>query len=188
MTNLARVRVEWSGTPVTGPGLSTFYFDSAGEGWVADLVTFFTAVRAFVPTGAAMTVPSSGDLIDDASGELVGAWSEPGGALVAGNGNGTWPQGVGARVVWATDGIRNGRRVKGSTFIVPIVSSSFEGASGLTAGAQSGLGNAANALVTAQAGTMRIWSRPLPGQAGTSSVVIDGDVPDKVSWLRTRRT
>lgn len=188
MPNLARVRVTWTGTPVTGPGLSTFYFDEAGEGWVADLHQMFTSWRAFIPTGTTMTIEAGGDLISDTTGELVGTWSEAGQPAVLGNGNGTWPQGVGARVSWLTSGIRNGRRVRGTTFIVPIVSSSFEGANGLSAGAVSGLGAAAELLSQQQDGIMRVWSRPSNGQAGQSSPVIATNVPDTVSWLRSRRT
>jgi len=187
MAVLARVRVEWSGTPVVGPGISTFYFDQGASGWVTALSAFFTSARAFVPTGALMTVPSSGDLIEDATGELQGAWSEGATTPIAGNGNGFWPMGVGARVQWDTAGIRNGRRVKGSTYIVPIVSSSFEGAGNLSAGTVSGLGNAANLLVSTMGSAMKIWSRPSPGLPGASHAVIDGSCPDKVSWLRSRR-
>ena len=44
----------------------------------------------------------------------------------SGSGQGGFAAGVGARVVWETGAVRNGRRVRGSTFVVPIWSSAYE--------------------------------------------------------------
>jgi len=188
MANLARVRVSWSGPAVVGPGISTFYFDEAGSGWTADLATFFNVVKAWIPVGTSMTVPNNGDLIDAASGELSGTWTDGSTSVIGGTGVGNYTLGVGCRVVWATAGLTNGRRVKGSTYIVPILNAQFEGSGALVAAFVSSLDSAADALVTAQAGTFVIYTRPVNGAGGKSSAVTAANVPDAVSWLRSRRT
>jgi len=188
MAAIVRVRCVWSGAAVTGGGLSTFYFANAASGFVADLTTFWNAVKGWLPTVATVTVPNNGDLIDDVTGELAGSWSEGSTTAVGGTGAGQYAQGVGARIVWQTSGVTNGRRVRGSTFIAPVLAGQFEGASGITSGMQSSLDSAADALVTAQSGDFLIWTRPRPGVAGKSNVVTGASVPDAVSWLRSRRT
>lgn len=173
---------------MVGPGVTTFFFDEAGSGWVADLTTFFNVVKAWIPSTTAMVVPAVGDLIDIASGELAGTWTEGAETVVTGTGVGNYTLGVGARIRWKTNGITNGRRVLGSTYIVPILNAQFEGSGGLVAAFRTALNGAASALVTAQAGSMAIYTRPAGGSGGKASDVVASEVPDAVSWLRSRRT
>lgn len=188
MANLARVRVEWSGAAVTGPGLSTFYMDEAGSGWSADLVTFFTSLAGRFPTGITWNIPSSGDLIDIGTGELSGTWSgESGGAVGSSGGNG-FVRGAGASVEWQTAGIRNGRRVLGRTYMCPLDNGSWTTGGILNATVQGELQAAATALLTANPWAM-IYSRPtVTSPVGAASPVTAARVPFDVSWLRSRRT
>jgi hypothetical protein len=188
MANLARVRCTWTGTAVVGPSVSTFYFTESGSGFVAALGTFFTSVRSLVPTGVAFRIESFGDLIDVATGELSGSWSDGSGTDVSANGAGSFSLGVGARVKWQTAGIRNGRRVTGSTYLVPLVDSAFDSTGTPTSAALTTIGNAAAALVSSATNELAIWSRPHDGLAGASNPVIASSAPDAVSWLRSRRT
>lgn len=188
MANLCRVRAEWSGSSVVGPGVSTFYFNEAASGFIADLTTFFQALQNFIPLTTQIRVLSSGDLIDVATGALSGTWSDGVNGTANGAGTGTYAQGVGARIRWATGGITNGRRVRGSTYIVPIISTQFDGSSGLQTSLVTNITNAANALLTAQLGDLTVYTRPAPSHPGAAHPVTSADVPDKVSWLRTRRT
>lgn len=187
MANLARVRTLWTGNPVIGDGVSTFYFDEAHTGFVADVGTFWNSQKASFPAGITWTTPGSGDLIDVATGELSGTWTEAGTSAITSTGPGIFARGVGVRTIWRTSGIRNGRRVQGSTFLAPLVGAMFE-ADGSPAAAQLTLWrNTAATLVTDSGTNMKIYSRPSPGQAGQANTVISSDVPDKVSWLRSRR-
>lgn len=188
MANLARVRVQWSGTAVVGPGVSTFYFDEGASGFTDDLADLFTVFGSYVPTGVAWSCDSSGDLIDVATGEITGTWTDPSGFVLTAGGSGTFAQGVGARIVWPTNGIRNGRRVKGSTFVCPLGTGVFDASGDLSTAIQTALYGAAAALVSARGTTMKIYSRPLPGNPGAASTVVAAQVPSAVSWLRTRRT
>lgn len=188
MANLARVRCEWSGSPLVGAGLSTFYFEESGSGFPAALVTFFQAIAGRLAQGVAVNVPNDGDLIDDATGALVGAWSESGGALVGMSGLNSYVLGVGGRVRWLTDGIVNGHRVRGSTFLVPADAGQIQGSGALAQPFIDDVYGAANALVANSNNELRVWTRPTATAPGGSSVVTGADVPDKISWLRSRRT
>lgn len=173
---------------MTGPGLTTFYFAEAHTGFASDVSDFFQAVDAYLPIGITVTVPSDGDLIDVATGDLTGTWSESASGPGVGAGFGAFPAGVGARVRWSTSGIVAGRRVRGSTFLCPLVNSSFGTDGTIDPTALTNLQAAADALVTASGSNMKIWSRPVPGRAGEASTVVDASLPDRVSWLRSRRT
>lgn len=188
MANLARVRVLWSGSAVVGPGVSTFYFTEAASGFTDDLADLFTVFGSYVPTGVSWSCDSSGDLIDIATGEISGTWTDPSGFVLTAGGTGSFAQGVGTRLVWATNGIRNGRRVRGSTFVCPLGSGVFDSSGDLSTSVQTALYGAAAALVSARGSTMQIYSRPLPGSPGQSNTVVAAQVPAAVSWLRTRRT
>ena len=189
MANIDRLRVAWSGAPVVGAGLSTFYFGPGhGAGMPGAVKAFFTAIKATVPGGVTWTIPNGGDTIDDTSGTLVGAWTDTGGGTVTSGGTGVnFALGVGGRIVWETAGIFKGRRVRGSTFIVPLVIDYFEGAGAISSVALTNWAGSAAALISA-APSLRVWSRPSGGVAGASSTVTSATTPDAVSWLRGRRT
>ena len=186
--SIARMRIPWTGTAVVGPGLTTFFCAVAPTAWASQVSAFLTAVRALVPGGVTWQIPNTGDIIDEATGALTGTWSGASTAPVTSGGNGTWQQGVGARISWQTGSIVRRRRVHGSTFLVPMVSASFNDTGVLTTAAATTIGTAANDYLTAQAGAMRIWTRPGLGGVGVSSPVTGSRVPIQVSWLRSRRT
>lgn len=188
MPNLQRVRVLWSGSPVVGGGVSTFYLDEAATGHVAAIRQFFQSINAFIASGVLIDVQPSGDLIDIATGALTGAWNESGVGQVVATGSGLHVGGTGARVVWATSGIRNGRRVKGSTFIAPLSANLFEADGTPVAAAITAIEGAASALRAALPTQLIIYSRPGGGLPGLGSPVISSSVPNRASWLRSRRT
>lgn len=191
MTVLKRHRVAWAGAGVVGPGLSTFYESPEGAVGGADAIeAFFDGLKGAVPTGVQWTIPSNGDLITAETGVLVGSWSDPGtGGVVTATGGTDFVQGAGARIVWNTGGVFSGRRVRGSTFICPLVTAAFEGSGAINSGNIALLQARADALVAALT-NMAIWSRPnnAAGDNGVQSQVISASAPDKVSWLRSRRT
>lgn len=187
---MERLRVTWTGATVVGPGLSTFYGDE-GEGGLDpdDFLAFFDTIKALLPSGTTITVPSGGDLLSPTTGTLGGAWEKPGtGGVVVGTANDVFAGGVGARAVWRTVGVVAGRRVMGATFLAPLRAGAYQ-ADGTINGTDLGtLDGAAAALASAAGPGFVIWSRPAPGRVGSMHPVISGSVPDKVSWLRSRRT
>lgn len=188
MANLVRLRTLWSGPPVVGEGVSTFYLDEGASGFLSDFHTFWAAVGNRVPTGITWTTPNTGDLVDINTGELTGTWTDGSSSSVSSSGAGAYAAGVGARFTWPTSGIRNGRRVRGSTFLVPLVTSCYQADGTIDGAVWTSLSSAAGALYTGTAPALRVWSRPVNGAGGQSNTVIGSALPDKVSWLRSRRT
>lgn len=186
---IQRLRCAWSGTAVEGPGLTTFYAEA--DGTLAIQVGasgFFDALKTLIPTGTTIQIPGGGDLIDELTGSLLGTWGSGTTTTINGTAAGSFAGGVGMRVVWETGTVRAGRRVRGSTFVVPLNSTAYDTSGTLTNGAVTA-GQAAVSAMLAQVPTqMRIWSRPRPGLVGAAIPVASGRVPDQVSWLRTRRT
>lgn len=177
-----------SGSGVVGPAVSTFYVRESELGSAAASIgDFYSAMTATLPDNVTWTIPHNGDTIEDSNGELVGTWSETGSnENVTGAVNTSFGQGVGIRVRWNTGGIFHGRRVVGTTFIVPCAVGGLT-TDGLWSTATASLvDGAADALVTAE--NLVIWSRPSPGGSdGESNTVTGAFVPLQVSWLRSRR-
>lgn len=188
MPDVYRMRVAWNGDAVVGPGLTTFFFLEVGGGQPAAVTTFFTSIKSYFPSGVQWAIPNSGDAIDEATGVLTGTWSTGTAGSVAGSSAGSFTQGVGARVVWRTPAIRGGRRVRGSTFMVPLLGSAYDTQGTIATAVRTAVGDAAGALLTASNGNLAVYSRPRPGLSGQGVAITAFDIPDRVSWLRSRRT
>lgn len=189
MPIVERWRIAWSGSAVVGGGVSTHFFETPVSSISTDVGNFYKECLKYCPPSVTVTIPSSGDLIDTADGSITGTWTH--------GGVQTWPGtaasnfyagGVGARIVWNTLGRKNNRRIKGSTFIVPLAASMYDTDGTLLAAPATDLKFRGDTLVTAQTGSMGIWSRPEAGAGGLFNSIVDCNSPDKVSWLRSRRT
>lgn len=188
MTTLARLRVAWSGTGVTGPGVSTFYSVGSGADLQSAAVTLFGALKFQVPASVFWTVAAGGETIDDNTGALVGAWSGSAATVIAGTGSLAHAQGVGARIVWETSGIVGGRRSRGTTFVCPISLAAFDDDGTLKAPVVSSMQDAATTFIGTLGTDLVVLSRNTSSHSGTSHSVTSARVPDAVSWLRSRRT
>lgn len=186
MTDLRRYEVVFTGSALVGPGMSVFYSDSPSAGVTAALRTFYSSISDELGSGITVNYPSGGDVIDDATGTVVGAWTDSPVAATGGNLSDAPVMGVGARVEWLTGIVSSGRAIRGRTFIVPLAKSRYEGPGMLVPGCVAALQSAANALIAST--DLRIWRRPTATRAGTSATVASALVPDQVSWLRSRRT
>jgi len=190
MATLNRFRVGWVGVPVVGGGVSTFYSESGDVSvFNSALRAFFVAAGPHVATGVVWTFPASGDTIDEATGEINGSWSAPVLSNVNASGSSNWAAGVGCRVVWSTAGITRGRRVKGSTYVVPLGANLYDGTGTIAAGVLTDLTNAGNTLRAADGASMRVYTRPNTalGASGAGHAVTAASAPDAVTWLRSRR-
>lgn len=182
-----RLRATWSGSPVVGPGLTTFYALDGSPGFPAAIRTMLATWQSSIPTGVTITVPNNGDVIDAATGTLTGSWSDGSApAPVVTTGTGTYARGVGAQVRWRTLGVVGGRRVVGSTFIVPTVSLAFDTDGTLGPATITALLAGPTAYVAA-APYACVWSRPTSTRAGTTHLITDASIPDRPSWLLSRR-
>lgn len=183
MANIEKIEVLWSGA--TGlPGVSVFY---GGSGLAANaaIKTFFTAVQSLFPAGLQWQIPTSGDTVDVASGVLTGSWvNAPGGGTVVASGAANYAAGCGAFVKWQTSAVIGGRRLKGRTFLAPLINSAYDNGTIVNANLTT-IQNAANALATAAVTT--VWHRPVGGSGGVAVSPTAALVPDQVTSLRTRR-
>lgn len=195
---IARIVCPWGNWPGS-PGVSVFYGDAATmQPLVTGLKTFFDQFSTFVPSGLSISVPNSGDLLDEATGTITGAWSLP----TAPNpttmtGTGVYAGNAGMVVHWLTTTVLDGRRARGRTFIVPLVSGAYDSQGSLTTTAVGAAQSAATALVTAASGSLTVWHRPkfqkpktTPPtiiRQGSKAVVTSAKVPDLAVSLRSRR-
>ena len=191
MTSIARVRVEWIGSAVTGGGVSTFYTSNlAPLAFVTALRTFFGSFNGIFPSTMELKYPGSGELVDDTTGAIAGAWAitAPGNTIGAGGNN--YAAGVGARVRWETGAVTRRRRVRGSTYIVPCVNTAYDTSGTIDNASLALIQGAIPTLLAADGGSMRIWTRPrtTTSNDGVAHPVVSGTAVDKVSWLRSRRT
>lgn len=193
MANIVRFRTIWSNFP-GAPGYTNWYVSGAEDPTVAAGAAsaahdFWDAIKAMLPTGTALQVQGVADVINDATGELAGQVSYTPPAQVTGTGPGAYSGASGALVDWLTLTYRNGRRVRGRSYIVPVISQYYENNGSLTAAGISTLTGAATSLLAALDGSMRVWSRPTPTHpTGASSVITAATVPDLAVVMRSRRT
>jgi hypothetical protein len=189
MTALARIRVTWHGGAVVGPAVSTFYaLGDQAPALQAEAGNYFNAIKPAFPGTVNWVIPSTGELIEDSTGELLDVWESGTPQLPVGGSGSSFSQGVGIRVVWLTNGVVGGRRVRGATFLCPIGGPNFSTDGTIVDGTLTSQAEAANDFVDSVEGGLQIWSRPAVARPGTSNKVIGAQIPDKVSWLRTRRT
>lgn len=199
---VAIVRTEWDGTS-GGPGLTQLAFLGNGEFTASNAQAAVNAVRKFwdgikgsLPDELKLSVSPIVDIYNEANAELTASVIAPVVPLVvAGTGTTGYTGGAGLKVNWNTGIIRNGRRVKGSTFIVPALGSAFGNTGTPTAGTVLSINTAANTLmadVTAGGTALLVWSRPLVKddvitRAGATAGVISGTLAPKSAILRGRR-
>jgi hypothetical protein len=197
MTHLYRYRTELTGF-LGGPGIATHFFLD-NETAEASLHTFWTAVSHAMPDIVRISVASSGDVIEDTTGELVGAWAGDANEVISGLTSGSFAAPAGACVRWDTSTILDGKRLRGRTFIIPWAGNGFDANGTLAATPLGTTEAAALELIIEQAESMVIWHRPFAGRAAVGSrparaahagghgLVTASSVPDKVVVLRSRR-
>lgn len=163
MADLRRVRVSWTTGP-GGIGLSTFYtFDP--DDVTTNLATFYNAIKALFPAAVTWSIPSSGDLIDSATGSLVGGWSGGTAATIAGAPTtGNYAAGTGAITRWDTGTVVAGRRLRGRTFLVPLAVNAYSTTGVIDTTPYATLSSASSTL--AATNKLVVWHRPAPGGAG----------------------
>lgn len=190
---LFRVVLEWTGPQIVGRAVTVLHYDGSNQTSppVAAILSAFTPACNSMPTGVVLTVPNSGDIIEDTTGHLTGVWSGTGGGPKNATGVTNSPAGVGACIAWSTGGIVNGskgpRKLRGRTFVVPLSGDSYDGSGTLSDNAKANV--VATAAALRAAGPLAVWHRPttVGGSDGGSYGVIGHNVRDKVAYLSSRR-
>lgn len=196
MANIARVRCVWSGFP-GGPGVSTHYLDPGfAAGSLGVIRTFYNGLISYLPNTISIQVPGSGDILDDANGELVSQWTDTTPAVCVGTSASGYAAPAGMIVQWKTATIVDGNRLVGKTYIVPMANV-FEPGGTPTSAVVTSVGTLALSMVTGLAGDLLVWHRPIKanpeadppvvGRLGSSAPVTTVSVPDRAAVLRSRR-
>jgi hypothetical protein len=205
-----RVKMRWSGFQ-GGPGYSVFHlrdFDTDppdgtdAQNAVDKIDTFAEALKGLIPYQTALTVENEVEVLEETTGELVDVLSStPAAAHNATVSLGpTFAGPVGAVINWKTAGVRGGRRIRGRTFLVPLLSQNFDINGTLTSAALTTLNAAATALRdTTASPDLGVWARPTPikdiegnptgeyNPDGVWFVANAHSIPDMAAVLRSRR-
>jgi hypothetical protein len=186
-------RASWS-IPNAGPSVSTFHFlgDVVNEpvALAAAVRAFFAGLVATIPNDVTVSFAPEFTIHDVATGTLIGTAPVTPPAAVVGTATGSWAAGAGVRIDWLTAYIRNGRRVRGRTFIVPAGGGSY-GTDGRVLPALITSGNAAadtfRDAALAAGNPFAVWSRPTASLPGAIFPVTDGATSGLVATLRGRK-
>lgn len=194
---VSQIRTTWTGGP-SSPGLTVMNVDGSGTtNWAAAAAavrTFWSALGGGIPDEYSLQVEALIEEFNEGSGALIGEVSlgvadTP--APLPGTYTGTYAAGVGGRVDWLTSGIRNGRRVRGRTFIVPLASAAFDSAGAVSGANQTAWGTAGQTLIDdleAAGAPLVVWSKPtLANPVGSMTPVIGVRPASKAAVLRGRR-
>lgn len=189
----SQYRAFWS-IPNAGPAVSTFHAQATLSGdaqQFADRVrALFVAMASRIPDDVAITFDSEVTFMDSATGTLSTATAVTPPPIVAGSAAGGWASGSGARIVWLTGEIRNGRRVRGTTFFVPLSGDNYAASGRLSGSTVNALQAAADAYLSGMGADgipVYVYSRPIPGRPGATSEVTAASVPETVATLRSRK-
>lgn len=189
-------RLRWTWNGGTGlPGYTNFYCNSALSQPFADATkTFLSACLsggaiARFPQNVTITPDAYVDVLDEATGTLQSTVPITPPAQLLGAAAGPYAAGVGACITWITDGINeNGHRIRGRTFLVPLLSSKYGSDGTLDDTMRSEMITAAGAYLTDPCNPI-IWERPSgPGASdGRSHEITASSVKDRAAQLRSRR-
>jgi hypothetical protein len=191
---LQRVRVDWTGFK-GAPGFSNHYFSPGTPPPLTALRTFYEALKAFLPTGTTLTYPGAGDVINETTGTVTDSWTTAAPATTVGTGAGVYSGTSGFLVEWLTSTVLDGRRPRGKTFIVPVISTCLATDGTLSDTNVATVKAAADAFVAATTGQFFVWHRPIKNpdpphnvtRLGGVAAVTGTLVPDKQMVLRSRR-
>ena len=160
MTNLNRVRAVFGGFP-GAPGVSTFYCLDP-ESFLPNLRLFLQNFAGILPAGVTIDIEPLGDQIVDTTGVLVGTWTAAVPAAIIGSGSGSYAAPAGICVNWITSQIYDGHRLRGRTFMVPLVAAAYEGDGTIGATLLANLRTNAQDFVSSVTANMVVWHRPIP--------------------------
>lgn len=198
MAELAKVTINWTGF-AGAPGYTNLYFGNSTPGTISQAVVdnalvkvdaFIAATVLRVPTTVTRAIDPSIEIIDDTNGQLERFMAGTIPAPRVGTGTGAYAAPAGAVISWYTNAVRNGRRIRGRTFLVPIANGALEADGSLQPAALTDLRTAADNLRAATGDSrLVIWGRPTaPGATdGVSAEVASSQVPDRIAVLTSRR-
>jgi hypothetical protein len=201
------IRTAWSGTS-GGPGLTQFAIDtvdstfgalstSQAQSAVDATRAYWFAMAGLLPDEIILTVSPVVDYYLVHNAQLAGSVSAPTPpSSVAGTSTLAFSMATGPKINLNTGVVRNGRRVRGSIYIVPGASTTMANNGMILGTARTTLNTAGNNLRTALAAAglkLGVWSRPVPEgkpkgpRDGAWADVTAMEANEKLAILRGRR-
>lgn len=198
---LLRGKIRWT-IPGAGTAYSVLHFDTNDDSppTQADadevntkLNAFILAIKPIIPNVVGLTVIPEFEELEENNGSMINVFTTTAiaGTFGSASSSAGWAAAAGAVITWNTSGIRNGRRVRGRTFVVPVSNTAWDVDGTLTSAAMTNLNDGAFALRTAGSQVqLAVYARP------TSKTATDGvlhratshRVPDMSAILRSRRS
>lgn len=172
-----------------GTGVSVLHFkEGTAPAHLPALKGLFDAFIGNAPGSVIVKVPGSGLTVAN-DGTVTGTWTGVAQAPSQSSVGGGFAAGVGMRIRWYSDVVMNGHKVRGSTFLAPLAGSAYQTDGTIADATINAMATAINTFLTSCAGDFGVWTRPrVAGGGGGWSSVNSGLVPDRVSWLKSRRT
>lgn len=200
MVQVMRVKMRWDGF-VGAPGFSVFHFRNlAEEGYttvdaeaaIDKVDAFAEGLKGLIPYNSRLTVQSDVECYDAATGQLqtvLGGTPAAAHVSLATAGM-NYSSAAGASITWRSPEVRNGRRIRGRTFLVPLVAATFGGDGIIAANNMTQLNLiATNLRDDTGAPDLVIWARPTaPGASdGDLAAINSHSIPAVGAVLRSRR-
>ena len=189
-----RVKLRWTG--FTGaPGYTNLHFDAPTDHTQAAAQACYDAASGFageiastIPNAVSITTEGGVEVLEQTNNQLITVYSATTVSPAKGIQTGGYSSATGAVITWETGEVKNGRRVRGRTFIVPLSAAYYEADGTLSAGVITDLQNAAAAL-SGGGFNFGILSRPTAVGAtdGSFHTVSSGRIADKTAILTSRR-
>lgn len=195
--DMMRVTARWDGFP-GAPGYSNFFFSSGflDGGLLNDeanlvaqrVLDAFEEIATRLPSSVTIRIEPEVPVIDSDTGMIQSFGLADVDETVEGQFGENFAGPAGAVITWRTNDLRNGRRIRGRTFIVPLATQNFEDDGTLTDTAITPLRAFADTLMGGGLDAdLGIWSRPSGGSGGVFATVQNYTIPDMVAVLRSRR-
>lgn len=204
MANILRVKINWTG--FTGsPGYTNLHYEPTAGGAIDQAAVdsavnktafFLSGWRAYQPLQCTTQVDTAVAEIDENTGTIQNFWTGPTVAAGSGADSGNYAAGSGACISLYTADVRNGRRVRGRIFMVPLGSAGLQSDGTLATGALTAMRASAAALIDdLDPVRLTVWVRPSEIPGPLDPTFIDGgayavtaySINDKVAQLRSRR-
>jgi hypothetical protein len=191
---LERVKVAVANTP-GGPGVMNVYFSLVTDSTLTALGALITAVKPYIPSTITYTIPSSGDILDDTTGDLESSWTATAPAPIVGTGASVAAAPAGLLIDFKAGDVVDNHRPIGKMLFVPCATAGVSSSGGASSTAITALNTAAATFLTA-APEYRIWHRPRkatdgpppkPFRAGSNVVASAATCNPKLAVLRSRR-
>lgn len=196
--DIMRVVINWTGF-VGGPGFTNLYFTAGGtvdqaaiDEAVTKTDTWLNSWGGYLPGPVTVGVDPNVAILDSTTGTMTAFGSGTPEAPAAGQGIGNYSGVSGACINWYTDGIRNGRRVRGRSFMVPLANVAMSANGTLDDGAIGTWRTATEAFIAGDFSSgahLGVWSRPTVAApaSGVFYPVSSFTIPDKAAILTSRR-